>query len=67
MQLYLVPKMSCAGCVRAIEGAVKSLDPNAKIACDLSTKEVAVETRQLPNLVTEALAAVGYNSTLLST
>lgn len=66
MQLYLVPKMTCAGCVRAIEGAVKSLDPNAKISCDLSTKEVAVETRQLPNLVAEALAAVGYNSTLLN-
>jgi copper chaperone len=66
MQLYMIPRMSCEGCVRTIEGAVKSLDPSAKIACDLSTKEVAVETHELPKLVAEALAAVGYDSTLLS-
>jgi copper chaperone len=66
MQLYMVPKMSCEGCVRAIEGAVRSLDPSAKVACDLSTREVAVDTHKLPKLVAEALAAVGYSSTLLS-
>jgi copper chaperone len=66
MQLYLVPKMQCDGCVRTIEGAVKSLDPKAKVSCDLATREVAVDTGQLPKLVAEALAAVGYNSTLLS-
>jgi copper chaperone len=66
MQLYLVPKMQCDGCVRTIEGAVKSLDPKAKVSCDLATREVAVDTSQLPKLVAEALAAVGYNSTLLS-
>lgn len=65
MQLYMVPKMSCEGCVRTIEGAVKSLDPNAGVACDLATREVAVETRELPKLVAEALAAVGYDSTLI--
>jgi copper chaperone len=66
MQLYLVPKMQCDGCVRTIEGAVKSLDPKAKVSCDLATREVTVDTGQLPKLVAEALAAVGYNSTLLS-
>jgi copper chaperone len=65
MQLYKVPKMSCDGCVRTIEVAVKSLDPQAKISCDLQTREVAVDTRTLPKLVAEALAAVGYPSTLL--
>jgi copper chaperone len=66
MQLYMVPKMSCEGCVRTIEGAVKALDPKAKISCDLNKREVAVDTRELPALVAEALAAVGYNSTLVS-
>jgi copper chaperone len=65
MQLYKIPKMKCEGCVRTIEGAVKSLDPNAKISCDLATHEVSVDTRTLPTLVAEALAAVGYDSTLL--
>jgi copper chaperone len=65
MQLYKVPKMNCDGCVRTIEGAVKSLDPGAKISCDLKTREVSVDTRSLPKLVAEALAAVGYDSTLL--
>jgi len=65
MQLYKVPKMNCDGCVRTIEGAVKSLDPSAKVSCDLKTREVSVDTRSLPKLVAEALAAVGYDSTLL--
>ncbi len=65
MQLYKIPKMTCDGCVRTIEGALKSLDPAAKISCDLETREVAVDTRALPALVAEALAAVGYNGTLL--
>jgi copper chaperone len=65
VQLYKIPKMKCDGCVRAIEGAVKSLDPNAKISCDLTTREVSVDTHALPRLVAEALAAVGYDSTLL--
>ena len=65
MQLYKVPEMKCAGCVRAIEAAVKSLDPRAKISCDLATREVSVDTRALPQLVAEALAAIGYDSTLL--
>ncbi|MEJ0049630.1 MAG: heavy-metal-associated domain-containing protein [Methylovirgula sp.] len=66
MQLYMVPKMSCDGCVRTIESAVKSLDPSARVSCDLNKREVAVDTRELPALVAEALAAVGYNSTLVS-
>ena len=66
MQLYKVPKMNCDGCVRTIEGAVKSLDPGAKINCDLQAREVSVDTRALPKLVAEALAAVGYDSTLLN-
>ncbi|MGP8231740.1 MAG: heavy-metal-associated domain-containing protein [Methylovirgula sp.] len=65
MQLYKIPKMNCAGCVRTIEGAVKSLDPAAKVSCDLTTREVSVDTGALPTLVAEALAAVGYDSTLL--
>jgi copper chaperone len=65
MQLYKVPKMSCDGCVRTIEGALKSLDPRAQVSCNLQTREVAVDTQTLPKLVAEALAAVGYNSTLL--
>jgi len=66
MQLYMVPKMTCEGCVQTIEGALKSLDPKAKVSCDLSTRKVAVDTHQLPKLVAEALAAVGYDSTLVS-
>ncbi len=65
MQLYQVPRMSCNGCVKTIEKAVKSLDPSAKVSCDLAKREVAVDTRSLPKLVAEALAAVGYESTLL--
>ena len=31
-----VPKMSCGHCASTIEKAVKSVDPGAKIAVDLS-------------------------------
>ncbi|MDR3408201.1 MAG: heavy-metal-associated domain-containing protein [Methylovirgula sp.] len=65
MQLYKIPKMKCDGCVKTIEGALKSLDPSADVSCDLTTREVSVDTRALPALVAEALAAVGYDGTLL--
>ncbi len=66
MQLYMVPKMSCDGCVRTIESAVKSLDPGAKVPAISRRVKLPVDTRELPALVAEALAAVGYNSTLVS-
>jgi len=65
MQLYKVPEMTCAHCVKSIETAVKALDPQAKVSCDLATREVAVDSGTLPKLVAEALAAIGYDSTLL--
>lgn len=60
MQRYKVPEMSCLHCVQAIEKAVRSLDPAAKVACDLETKEVRIETSIASARVAAALAEAGY-------
>ncbi len=66
MLRYKVPDMGCDHCVETIEKAVKALDPTAQVACDLDTKEVAVETALSPSHVSAALKAVGYDSTTIA-
>ena len=55
-----VDEMTCAHCVRAITQAVRSLEPEAKVEIDLSSKRVRVEGRSSSEDVIRALGAAGY-------
>jgi copper chaperone len=66
MQKYKVPDMSCGHCVATIEKAIRALDSNAAVACDLDRKEVSVTTSVAPERIADALAQVGYQSETLA-
>lgn len=55
-----VPSMACSACADTIAKAVKTVDPEAKIAADPKTKLVEVETQQPETKIREAIAQAGY-------
>ena len=65
MQRYKIEDMSCGHCVSTIEKAIKSVDPQATVKTDLTTKEVSVDTTAASGPIAEALKSAGYESQLL--
>ncbi|SEL71886.1 copper chaperone [Roseovarius azorensis] len=61
MSSFNVPDMSCGHCTAAIEKAIKVIDPTAKVACDLGTRTVAVESFLGDRAVSEAIRNAGYD------
>lgn len=57
-----VPEMSCGHCIRAIEMAIKAEDPQAAVACDLTTRTILVESTLTADRLSEVLKAAGYES-----
>jgi len=57
---FLVPRLNCGGCVRGVTRAVKAVDPEAEVVCDLQTQIVRVETAAAPEPILASLAEVGY-------
>ena len=57
---FQVPDMSCSACVRHINAAVTSLDPQAKVEVDLDTHSVSITTTASQPDIEKALAAAGY-------
>jgi copper chaperone len=53
-----VSGMTCGGCINAVTRAVQSQDPGAKVAADLATQTVNLETslsqEQASQLITDA-------------
>ncbi|MEI6379368.1 MAG: heavy-metal-associated domain-containing protein [Cyanobacteriota bacterium ELA615] len=61
MKLQLkVPKMTCGGCVTAITKAIKTVDANAIVQGDPTTKTVLVETQAPETAIKAALSQAGY-------
>lgn len=61
-----VPQAHCAGCIRAIEGALARLDGVVTARVNLSARRVAITWRQdapVPAMI-ESLRRVGYEATL---
>lgn len=56
----LVPRLNCGGCVRGVTRAVKLVDPEAEVACDLQTQIVKIASEADPELILAGLAEVGY-------
>jgi copper chaperone len=55
-----IPSMSCGHCVKAVTQAVQEVDPQAKVAVDLNTKQVEVESSADRQKIVASLAEAGY-------
>jgi copper chaperone len=55
-----IPEISCGGCVNAIANAVKTLDANAIVQGNPTTKIVSVETQVSETAIREAIAKIGF-------
>jgi copper chaperone len=60
MSEFRVPDIHCAGCIRALTGAVQDLDAAAVLHADLETKLVRVETSATDAAVAEAIREAGF-------
>lgn len=60
---FSVPDMTCGHCKAAVEKAVASVDPAARVRVDLASREVEVESQAPAPAVIAALAAAGYSAT----
>lgn len=57
---FEVPAISCGHCVRAVNEAVKQIDPQARVDVNLDTKKVNVESSADRTKLAEALTEAGY-------
>lgn len=53
--------MTCGGCVASITRVVTALDGDAKVAADVGTKRVSIDTRLGTDAVVAAIADAGYH------
>ena len=52
--------MTCGGCVGAVTRVIQQLDPQARVAVDLPTHHVSVESVASRERILAALADAGY-------
>lgn len=55
-----VERMSCGGCARSVTKSVQSLDSNAKVDVDLTSKNVRIESDASLEAVRSAIIDAGY-------
>lgn len=58
--VFQVQGLSCQHCVRAVEAAVRALDPQARVRVDLAQGRVEVESTQPREALAQAIQAEGY-------
>lgn len=56
----LIPRLNCGGCVRGVTRAVRAVDPDAEVVCDLATQIVRIDSGAEPERILAGLAEVGY-------
>jgi copper chaperone len=61
-----VPEMSCGHCASTIEKAVTRVDPGARVAVDLESSTVAVETVADENAICDVIRSAGYDNEKLA-
>ena len=67
MMTLNVTGMDCMGCVKAVEKAVKRVDPNAAVIVDLPTGKVSIEGTSTDKVMFEtAITRAGYGVTALA-
>ena len=57
---FQVPAISCGHCVRAVNEALKEVDPQAVVEVNVETKKVNVESRAEREKLVAALTEAGY-------
>jgi copper chaperone len=57
---FQLPDMTCGHCERAVTEAVRQVDPQARVAVDLTNHKVRIESATPPARLAEALAEAGY-------
>lgn len=60
MLRFHVPNMTCGGCAKSVTKALSSVDPQARIETDPSTREVRVESSAAETDLLAVLAEAGY-------
>ncbi len=55
-----VPSIVCEGCAETITKTLKNLDPESKVAVDLSAKTVIIESNTREDLIKQAITDIGH-------
>ena len=55
-----VPSIVCEGCAETITKTLKNLDPESKVAVDLSAKTVIIEGNTREDLIKQAITDIGH-------
>jgi len=61
---FQVNDMTCGHCVATVEKAVKGVDPSAKVAIDLGTHAVKIESDKPAASFAKAIEDAGYTGEL---
>jgi copper chaperone len=59
-----VEKMKCGGCSANVERAIRTLDPEARVTVDLSSKKVQVEGQMDAAVLVDTVSKAGYPAQL---
>jgi copper chaperone len=62
MHHFKVEDMTCGHCVSAVERAVKSVDPSAKVAVSLEAKTASIESPLEADAFLAAIEEAGYGA-----
>jgi len=57
---FKVSGMSCGHCVRAVEEAVQTVDPQAQVQVELARGQVQIDSAQPREALAAAIAEAGY-------
>lgn len=60
---FEVKNMSCGHCDGVISQTVKLVDPDAKVAVDLGSKKITIESEEERRVFASALTDAGYPTT----
>jgi copper chaperone len=55
-----IPNMACGACVTNITKAVQSLDPQATLSADLTSKQVSINSDQPREAIAQIITQAGY-------
>ncbi|MDV7338892.1 heavy-metal-associated domain-containing protein [Terasakiella sp. A23] len=58
---YIVDGMTCSHCSQAVTNALKSIDDDAEISIDLTTKKVTINGLDNEDQIKEAIEDAGFD------
>jgi copper chaperone len=60
MTRFAIPDMTCGGCVGSVTRAVQALDPAARVAADLESHIVEIDSPVAADALAAAIAEAGF-------